>query len=149
MPAPRAIASIVALALAALSASVTAGEAPSSGYQVIVHPRNPAASVDRTFLADAFFENITRWPDGSLIRPVDLRPQETARSAFSRDVLKRSVEAVKAYWQQRIFAGRGVPPPELAREADVLSYVLRHEGAVGYVSGGFDIAGAKAVAVSR
>jgi ABC-type phosphate transport system substrate-binding protein len=149
MAAFRTIASIVALALAALSASVVAGEAPSSGYQVIIHPKNPATSIDRAFLADAFFENITRWPDGGLIRPVDLRPQETARSAFSRDVLNRSVAAVKAHWQQRIFAGRGVPPPELAREADVLSYVLRHEGAVGYVSSAFDAAGAKAVAVNR
>ena len=49
-------------------------------------------------------------------------------------VLRRSPEAVRNYWQQRIFTGRGVPPPELASDEAVLAYVREHRGAVGYVS---------------
>jgi hypothetical protein len=64
-------------------------------------------------------------------------------------VLQRSVAAVKAYWQQRIFSGRGVPPPELDSEERVVVYVLEHEGAVGYLSQVTDAKDAKVVAVSR
>ena len=46
------------------------------------------------------------------IRPVDLRPNAATRRLFSERMLRRSVAAVRSYWQQRIFSGRGVPPPE-------------------------------------
>jgi hypothetical protein len=49
--------------------------------------------------------------------------------------LKRTVAAVRSYWQQRIFSGRDVPPPELDSDASVIAYVERTPGAVGYVSG--------------
>jgi len=62
-------------------------------------------------------------------------------------VLKRSVEAVKGYWQQRIFSGHDVPPPEFDSDDDVVKYVLKHEGAVGYVSGNANLNGSKVLTV--
>jgi hypothetical protein len=62
-------------------------------------------------------------------------------------VLKRSVLVVKTYWQQRIFSGRGIPPPELDSDALVVEYVLKHRGAVGYVSGVCELGGAKVLTV--
>jgi hypothetical protein len=64
-------------------------------------------------------------------------------------VLRKSVEAVKAYWQQRIFSGRDVPPPQFDRDDRVVAYVLEHEGAVGYVSGDTDLRGSKVVPITR
>jgi ABC-type phosphate transport system substrate-binding protein len=127
----------------------SAAAAPEPAVRVIVHPRNPIAGMDRKFVADVFLKNITRWPNDSAIRPVDLRPQSPARSTFTKEVLKRSVDAVRAYWQQRIFSGRGVPPPELESEDAVVSYVLTHEGAIGYVSADLDLGGAKILMVTR
>ena len=37
------------------------------------------------------------------------------------------------YWQQRIFSGRDVPPPEFELDREVVEYVLKHAGAIGYV----------------
>jgi len=34
------------------------------------------------------------------------------RVAFSKSVHGKSVGAVRAFWQQQIFSGRDVPPPE-------------------------------------
>lgn len=62
-------------------------------------------------------------------------------------MIKRSVEAVRSYWQQRIFSGRDVPPPELDTDEEVVRYVLKHDGAVGYVSAGADIDGLKVISV--
>jgi hypothetical protein len=116
-------------------------------YVVIAHPGVTTAMVDREFLEDAFLKKVTRWPAGDSIRPVDLAPGAPVRRAFSADVLHRSVEAVKEYWQQRIFSGRDVPPPELDADADVVQYVLRHTGAVGYVSSTANLDRAKVLSV--
>jgi hypothetical protein len=90
--------------------------------------------VARGFLADAFLKNVTRWANGDPVRPVDQRYDAAVRKAFSESVLKRSVAAVKNYWQQRIFSGRAVPPPALDSDAAVVEYVASHPGGVGYVS---------------
>lgn len=116
-------------------------------FRVIVNPDTPAESIDRRFLADAFLKKVTRWPSDELIRPVDLGPESAVRRRFSNDVLSRSVGAIKSYWQQMVFSGRGVPPPELDSDGDVVRFVLRNRGAVGYVSASGDVAGAKIISV--
>ncbi|MET0793793.1 MAG: substrate-binding domain-containing protein [Polyangiaceae bacterium] len=116
-------------------------------FVIIVHPANPATSLSRSALADLYLKRTTRWDDGESARPVDQRPDADARRAFSESVLKRSVAAVKRYWQQRIFSGRDLPPPELDGDEAVLSYVASHRGALGYVSGSAKLDRAKPVPV--
>ena len=131
--------------LLVLPCSVVVAEAPP--YRVIVNPNNVTTSIERKFLADAFLKKTTRWGNGDLIRPIDLVPDAAARRRFSDDVIKRSVEAVKSYWQQQLFSGRDVPPPELETDEEVVKYVLKNPGAVGYVSGTASVGGAKIVSI--
>jgi ABC-type phosphate transport system substrate-binding protein len=114
-----------------------------TGLRLIVNPENVTAVVDRKFLAEAFLKKVTRWPNDELIRPVDQQSSASARQAFSDGVLKRSVSAVKSYWQQMVFSGAGVPPPELDSEGEVVKFVLKNRGAVGYVSAAANLQGAK------
>jgi ABC-type phosphate transport system substrate-binding protein len=138
---------IVVLALAVLYPALVAAQPNPPPYVVIVNPRNDLASVDRKFLEDAFLKKVTRWPNDETIRPVDLPARSPIRRRFTMEVLGRTVDAVKLYWQQRIFSGRDVPPPELDTDAEVVQYVLRHGGAVGYVSGGASLDGSKVLGV--
>jgi len=101
--------------------------------------------VDRKFLSEAFLKRTTRWPGGAAIKPVDLGSDSPVRRRFSEDVLNRSVSAVKSYWQQMIFSGRAIPPPELETDEEVVRYVSKHAGAIGYVSGAGDLPGVKVV----
>ena len=121
--------------------------APTTAYRVIVNPANPAKSVDRRFLVEAFLKKTTRWGHDEAIRPVDQGPDSPVRGRFSEEVMGRSVAAVKNYWQQQIFSGRDVPPPELDSDEEVVRFVLRHPGAIGYVSNTADIGAAKVVVV--
>jgi ABC-type phosphate transport system substrate-binding protein len=116
-------------------------------YRVIVHPKNPRTKLDRRFISDVFLKKRTRWSDDSVITPVDLGLKSSARAAFSTDILDRSVAAVRRYWTQLVFSGRGVPPAELASDADVVKYVSTHAGAIGYVSGSVDITGTKQIVI--
>lgn len=111
--------------------TVTAGS-----YVVIVNPSNPVSSLSRSTAARMFLKKSKKWDDGRTVQPVDLFSSSSTRASFSRGVLKKSVSAVKAYWQKQVFTGRGVPPPEKSSEYAVISYVRSHRGAIGYVSAG-------------
>lgn len=140
------IAFVTALALTSVC-RVFAQAADDPGYVLVVNPANPVTSLDRAFVEDAFLKKLTRWSNDEVIRPADLAPRSPVRRRFSETVLRRSVEAVKGYWQQRIFSGRDVPPPEFDTDEDVIRYVARYDGAVGYVSRSADLKSAKPVTV--
>lgn len=136
---------LLTLVGAALAQQGLAWAPPS--FRVIVHPDLPYSTLERRVVADLFLKKVTRWPTGETALPVDLASDSVVRQRFSEDVLGRSVAAVKSYWQQLIFAGRGVPPPELESEEQVLSFVARHPGSIGYVSGAGGVPGAKVLSV--
>jgi ABC-type phosphate transport system substrate-binding protein len=121
--------------------------AATPAFRVIVNETNPITSVDRKTLADVFLKKVTRWAGGEVIRPVDLRPESAARAAFTEEILRRTVFAVKSYWQQLVFSGREVPPPEVDSDEQVIKFVLRSPGAVGYVSGDAHLEHVKPISV--
>lgn len=138
----------VLLVLVAVTSRPRAQMAPQAPvYRVVVHPHNPATSLERQFVEDAFLKRRRAWPHDATVRPADLPPQSHVRVRFSEEIIRRPVSAVRAYWQQRIFSGRDVPPPELASDAEVMRYVANHPGGIGYVSGGAALVGVKAVPV--
>jgi ABC-type phosphate transport system substrate-binding protein len=142
----RCLLALIALAVPLAHSPVRAEQRPPQ-FRVIVNRDNREKSVAREFLADAFLKRATRWGDGQTIQPVDQKPDTEARRRFSKIVLRKSVAAVRNYWQQRIFSGRGVPPPELDSDAAVVDYVRKHRGSVGYVTGTAKIDGVDEIAV--
>ena len=114
---------------------LVAGARPSAepGLRVVVNEANPIASLSREELSELFLKKTTGWPDGQLVVPVDQLEDSEAREAFNRDIHHKSGGAVKNYWQQRIFSGRDVPPPEKDSDAAVIAFVKRHRGGIGYV----------------
>jgi ABC-type phosphate transport system substrate-binding protein len=147
MRAPFLIGSLLVLGLVGVSAGLGATPSPPPAYRIVVHPGNPAGTIERRMLEQAFLKKIKTWPSGETIRPVDLEPSSPVRQRFTAEVLRRPIGAVRAYWQQCIFSGRNVPPPELDNDEEVLSYVSKYAGAVGYVSGHAALSGVKEVSV--
>jgi len=147
---PRRGLALLALSLAIGMGATAEDEALAEGpaeFRVIVHPSSPLRSADRGLVADAFLKKVTRWGNGEPIRPVDLHADNRARRRFSEAVLKRSVGAVRSYWQQRIFSGRDVPPPELESDESVIAFVGKYEGAIGYVSAGAKLLGVRELSI--
>jgi hypothetical protein len=138
---------VVAVWIAGSASTSARADTTAPEFFVVVNARNPSSSVDREFLSDAFLKRTTRWSNGVAIRPADQRPDAPVRHAFSKVVLKRSVAAVRNYWQQRIFSGKDIPPPELESDAAVMHYVAKYEGGVGYVSSTATLEGVKVVSI--
>ncbi len=104
------------------------------GYKVIVNSSNPVTSLGTAYVSDLFLGKIGRWDHGEDVATVDQSARSSVRTQVSRSVHHKSVAAVKSHWQQRIFSGRGVPPPEFGSDAEVVAFVQQDPGAIGYVS---------------
>ena len=118
-------------------------------FTVIVNAANPLASMPRDDVAKLFLKKTVSWQSGQAASPVELPAAAKAREAFARTVLNKSIPQVRSYWQQQIFSGRDVPPPEKQSENDVVAFVRSNPGAIGYVSKGVDIGrGVKALTVA-
>ncbi len=131
-------------AVALLSAPVARLGAQS--YVVIVNSANPVSTMSKLQVADLVLKRMPKWKTGEDAMPVDLG-DAGVREEFSKAVLGKSTSAVKAYWQQQLFAGKLVPPPEMAGEKDVVAFVKSNASAIGYVSKSAAGAGVKVVAV--
>jgi ABC-type phosphate transport system substrate-binding protein len=108
--------------------------AQEAGYKVIVHESNPLTSISAGDLSKVFLKKVSHWSNNNPARPVDLPDSSPVREKFSRDIHKKALSAVLAYWQQQIFSGSGLPPAEKGNDAQVMEYVKENPGAVGYVS---------------
>lgn len=122
--------------------------AQAKAYKLIVNPSNPLVSISQENVSRIFLKKTTKFPNGRDASPIDLSANSTTREHFSEDVLGKPASAVEAYWQQLIFSGRDVPPPQKS-ESGVLDFVRSNEGGIGYVSGETNTAGVKVVVVTK
>lgn len=136
------------IALLLVAASLALPAAAEDAYKVVVHRSNPADSISRRQLSELFLKTVTHWPSGRAVQPVELRGEPEARAQFARQVLGKSLSALRSYWNKAIFSGREVPPVEMPSDEDVISYVRSNEGAVGVVSGSASTARTKVLAVT-
>ncbi len=126
---------IVLLTLACLNpGSSSSAHVHQDAFAVVVHESNPLATMPREQVARMFLRKVGRWSSGAPVMPVDLPVASPVREAFSEQVLGRSVAAVRAFWNARIFSGRDTPPPEKVSETEVLAFVRSTPNAIGYVS---------------
>jgi TonB family protein len=119
-----------------------------ASYKVVVNPENRISSVTKPQLA-TFFLDRTTWDDGQPVTAIDLLPASPVREAFSRDVLSMAVASVVAKWRTSSGFGRGDPPPSVATDREVLEFVKRKPGAIGYVSASTESQGVKVLAIGN
>ena len=134
---------LLALVLSLANASVS----NETRFKIIVHPENRVDALSREFLRNAYLKKSTQWSQGGTIRPIDLTSKLSARDQFTHDVMKKTPAQLKTYWNQQIFSGKGVPPPEADSVAAAIQYVLANPGAVGYLPADADPGKAKVVGI--
>jgi ABC-type phosphate transport system substrate-binding protein len=149
MPRPG-IHHLLSAALAVLFAIELAdgSAAATDAYKIVVHPDNPVAAVDRAFLREIYLRKATDWTGDGPIRPIDLARRFSVRERFAQEVLKKTPAQLKIYWNQQIFSGKGVPPPEADSTAAAVAYVLANPGAIAYLPVGADPGKAKLIKVN-
>ena len=118
-------------------------------YKVIVNDANSIKEINKSELSDIFLKKTTKWSDNKKIEPVNLDADSDTRQAFAKSVHGKSVNAIKAYWQKKIFTGKGVPPVEKKSDAEVIAFVKENSGAIGYVSSNTAVSGVKVLKINE
>jgi len=118
-----------------------------SDFVVIVNPENPVKTMSYTEVADAFLTKNTSWPDHEEFLPVNLESTSSLRADFSKTILEKSVAAVDAFVNRQLFSGRAKPPLVVKTEAEVIDFVRKNKGAIGYVSSSAQLDGVRALSL--
>ena len=118
------------------------------GYKVVANPSVSVSSISREELSRIFLKKTTKFHDGHAASPVDLLTSSPVRDNFSRDVHGKPTSAVEAYWQQQVFSGREVPPPE-KNEGAALDFVRSNSNGIAYVSSAADAGGLRVINVTE
>jgi ABC-type phosphate transport system substrate-binding protein len=107
---------------------------PKPDFEILVHASNPIGELPRAKVAQIFLKKLTRWPNGRPVLVVDQLEDATVRHRFTTAILQKEMRQVDSYWQEMIFSGRAVPPPQRRSDAAVIAYIRENPGAIGYVS---------------
>ena len=103
-------------------------------FYVIVNEKNPVTKLTKSEISNIFLKKKVRWENGKRIVPVDHDIDSKTREVFTERIHGKTVGIIKNYWQQMIFAGRNVPPPEFGSEKEIMEYIRTHPDSIGYVS---------------
>ena len=122
------------LLLSILIAHAATAISQETAFVVIAHGDVPETRVAPRDLSAMFLKKIGTWKNGAKIIPITLKDDSPVTTDFIKRIHNRSKQELKAYWQQQIFSGRGLPPQSFEGDAAVLDYVRRHPGAIGYIS---------------
>jgi len=136
---------IIALAVALISVTTSLY---GQSYKVIVNNSNSVTTLSKAEVSSIFLKRQNKWSDNSKIVPVDLESKSSVRASFSKDLLRKSVAQVRAYWQQKVFAGKATPPLEFNTDAEVVNYIKNNPKAIGYVSSETNVSGVKVITVN-
>lgn len=127
---------IACAATAALAADV----------KVIANPSVGATALSADELKGIFLSTKSSLGDGSRVEPV-LEKGGPVHESFVKTFLGKSDAALETYYRSLVFTGKGSIPKTLASDAEVIAYVARTKGAIGYVGSGAQTDGVKILQV--
>jgi TonB family protein len=123
-----------------LGASAVAGD-----VKVIANPSVKAESISARELKSLYLEEKSSL-NGTHVEPV-VEKRGPAHEAFLRDYLGQTDDELQKYYQTLVFTGRGSMPKVVGSDAEVVAYVAKTRGAIGYVGAGASVEGVRTLSI--
>ena len=130
----------------AILAAVSAANMVAADVVVIANPGVSVSAVSAEELKAVFLLTKSALSDGSRAEPV-LEKGGPAHDAFLSQYLGKTDAALQTYYRSLVFTGKGSMPKMLASDAEVIAYVAKTKGAVGYVRADAGTTGVKVLSV--
>jgi len=111
------------------------GDPPQIGFQVVVHGDHAGDEITPLQLRRIFLRQITRWPDGRGVVPINGPPDSELRQAITGWLFPEGRAGLVYHWNKLYYQGV-LPPRALASYSAVALMVARVPGAVGYLPAG-------------
>jgi TonB family protein len=89
--------------------------------------------VSASEIKSVFLEEYNSLKDGTHVEPV-LEKDGPVHEAFLHEYLGGTDDDLQNYYRALVFSGRGSMPRQLSSDAEVVAYVAKTKGAIGYVS---------------
>ena len=118
----------------------------AADLKVIANPSVGAASVSADELKGVFLATKTSLSDGGHVEPV-LEKGGPTHETFVKEYLGKTDAALQTYYRSLVFTGKASMPKTLASDAEVVAYVAKTKGAIGYVGAATAAAGVKVLEV--
>jgi hypothetical protein len=106
--------------------------AATSQVDVVVHPAQESAALQREQLRAIFMMRLRTWPDGTPIRVFVLRDDDPLHDDFVRQRLGTFPYVLRGMWDRMVYTGTGLAPTVVGTEAELRERVRSTPGAVGY-----------------
>jgi len=126
---------LVFLALSSL-VSFAPPSAANIEIAIIVNSENPVTKMGSEFVRNYWLRRfVKRWKEiNKGILPVDRKSKCAEQEIFYNQVLGLPSDKVEVYLTSRQYQNGDTPPLKLDTDADIITYVGREQGAIGYVN---------------
>jgi ABC-type phosphate transport system substrate-binding protein len=119
---------------------------PLEAQTVIANLSVKTSVISVAELRDVFTGATSSLKDGSRAVPVTLK-SGAAHEVFLKEFVGKSDAAFQATWRSLVFSGEGSMPKHLNSDEEMVEYVARTSGAIGYVSRNAKTGGVKVLTV--
>ncbi|HEY3936153.1 MAG TPA: hypothetical protein VGL97_01880 [Bryobacteraceae bacterium] len=138
---------IFSLLLVASTISICAAVGSGApGVKIIVNENVTASTLSSDEVKRIFLITKTSLSDGSHVEPVLARGGATYH-AFLKEYIGKTDSALTIYYRSLVFTGKASMPKSLKSDAEVVAYVARNKGAIGFVGADAKTSGVKVLEV--
>lgn len=134
------------LLVAAGLAILVSVDSLADNVKVIANSSVKTDTISAAELQRVFLEERIALPDGTHVEPV-LKKEGAVHEAFLQKYLGVTEDDLRIYYRTLLFTGRGSMPKVFESDAEVVAYVARTRGAIGYVSASASGVGVKTLAI--
>jgi len=127
------LAAIVMASSGTMSKTMAAEEKKKQQTVLIVNPKLTVEDMTKKHLADIFLGKKTQWPDKTPVVFVMLKGGAVHKQ-FLKDFVGKTESQFKTYWKKQVFTGKAKMPKDFKTEKELIAYVTKTKGAIGYVS---------------
>src|SRR5579864_4200868 len=122
-----------------------AGIVSAADIKVVANPSVKATQISTQELKHIFLATDTSL-EGAHVEPV-FEKGGAIHEAFLKQYLGKTDAALSIYYRSLVFTGKAFMPKTLDSDAEVLDYVAKTRGAIGYVNAAASAPGTKTIAV--
>jgi len=123
-----------------------AADAFAGNVRIIANPSVKAETISASEVKSVFLKKRNSLRDGTHVEPV-LSIGGPAHAAFLKEYLDKDDDALQNHYRSLVFTGNGSMPKALRSDEEVVAYVAKTRGAIGYVNSNAAVYGVKTLAV--
>ena len=135
----------IPLLIALVSLVASSASSAMAEETVIVNGGSAVGQLSEDDLQDYYLGKKASWPDGTKVVVVVLKDGPSHDALMKK--LGKSSSQFTTGWKKLVFTGKGVMPEQVGSEDELVAFVAKTPGAIGFADAGKVKEGIKAIAV--